>query len=355
MYGGDLSRKRVMSAGLKPVLKRPWQHHVIIVCYIAAPFVNIALLRAFLNASFATIFSNLVAGYGILATIWLFSAPIVGIALYFVKRFAWYLFLCHSALILLDFIVKWATRPAYYLRTVPGLHNIILLGGNLALIVVVAYILQRDFRAPYFQILNRSWRERSRIPIYHKVAIDGQSRVMSDLSTGGCFVLEPDSERTPGVIVELSFTGHTLSIECMGEVMRVTGDGLGIRFVRLPAAKRRDIRWMLKNRFSLRQKVDIPCTWVFQGEESQSRMLDVSRAGCYVQAQLAGVKVGSEAALKVTLSRAGPLYSLSGRVAWMNQGGAYERPAGFGFRFDSRQPRFMKKATACYGLGMLVR
>ena len=344
-----------MSAGLKPLFKRPWSHHVIIVCYIAAPLVNIALLKVFLNVSFATVFSNLVAGYGILATIWLFSAPIVGIALYFVKRFSWYLFLCHSGLILLDFVVKWATRPGYYLRTVPGLHNIILLGGNLALVVVVAYILQRDFRAPYFQVLNRSWRERSRIPIHHTVTIDGQSRVMSDLSTGGCFVLEPDSGPRPGVILTLSFASYTLSVECMGEVMRVTGDGLGIRFVRLPAAKRRDVRRLLKNKFSLRQKVDIPCAFVFHGEEFDSRVVDVSRAGCYLQGQFAGLEVGSEAALKVALSGTGPHYSLSGRVAWINPGGAYGRPAGFGFRFDIRQTGFMKKATARYGLGMLVR
>jgi len=344
-----------VSAGLRPVLKRPWQHHVIIVCYIAAPFVNIALLKLFLNASFITIFSNLSAGYGILATIWLFTAPIVGIALYFVTRLAWYLFLAHSSLIVLDFIVKWATRPSYYLHTVPGFHNVILLAGNLALIVIVAYIIQRDFRAPYFQVLNRSWRERARISIHHKVTIDGQSRVMSDLSTGGCFVLETGSERAPGVIVKLSFTSHTLSIECAGEVMRVTGDGLGIRFVRLPADKRRDIRRMLKNRFSLRQKVDIPCTWVFKGEESQSRMLDVSRAGCYVQAQFAGLKAGSEGALRVTLSGRSAVYSLPGRVIWTNQSGAHEKPAGFGFRFDRWQASFMKKATARYGLGVLVR
>ena len=110
-----------------------------------------------------------------------------------------------------------------------------------------------------------------------------------------------------------------------------------------------------QNKFSLRQKVDIPCAFVFHGEEFDSRVVDVSRAGCYLQGQFAGLEVGSEAALKVALSGTGPHYSLSGRVAWINPGGAYGRPAGFGFRFDIRQTGFMKKATARYGLGMLVR
>ena len=56
----------------------------------------------------------------------------------------------------------------------------------------------------------------------------------------------------------------------------MTGAGLGIRFMRLPAAKKRDIRRLLKNRFALRQKVDIPCTWVFRDEESGSKMVDLS-------------------------------------------------------------------------------
>ena len=189
-----------MTKALKPVLKRPWQHHVIILCYVAAPFVNIILVKVFLHVSFRAIFVHLAAGYGVLATLWLVTAPLVGIALYFVNRFAWYLFLGHSSLILLDYIAKWATRPMFYLHTVPGLQNIILLTGNLLLIIGVAYLIQRDFRAPYFQILNRTWRERNRVPIYHTVIIDEEPRIMSDLSDGGCFVLDPTASRAPGGI-----------------------------------------------------------------------------------------------------------------------------------------------------------
>ena len=53
-----------MTKALKPVLKRPWQHHVIILCYVAAPFVNIILVKVFLHVSFRAIFVHLTAGYG---------------------------------------------------------------------------------------------------------------------------------------------------------------------------------------------------------------------------------------------------------------------------------------------------
>jgi Tfp pilus assembly protein PilZ len=340
---------------LKPVLKRPWLHHVIIICYIGAPFANILLLKVFLHVPFKTIFSNLEAGYGVLATVWLLTAPIVGVSLYFVKRFSWYVFLGHSSIILADFVVKWATRPAYYLRTIPGLHNIVLLAGNIALVAIVSYIIQHDFRAPYFQVLNRNWRERSRIPVYHTVTIDGERRTMNDLSTGGCFVLEPGFKHSLGAKVSLSFQSNTLNIECMGEIMRVTDTGLGIRFIRLPSIKKRDIHRMLKNRFTLRQKVDIPCTWIFEEKEIEARMLDLNSGGCYVQAQIDGLRAGSTGRLKVLFQSDRRSFSLPGQVVWINPSGAHEKPVGFGYRFDRRQARFMRDATIQYGLGILVR
>ena len=47
--------------------------------------------------------------------------------------------------------------------------TILILAGNLALVGLVGYIIQKDFRSPYLQVLNRSWRERKRIPIYHTI------------------------------------------------------------------------------------------------------------------------------------------------------------------------------------------
>ncbi|HET6487336.1 MAG TPA: PilZ domain-containing protein [Spirochaetia bacterium] len=344
-----------MRARAKPVLKRPWLHHVIIICYIVAPLVNILGVKLFVGAPFGVIFARLFEGYGVLATIWLITAPIVGVSLYFVQRFSWYVFLGHSAIILADFVYKWTAHPAFYLRTVPGVHNILLLAGNIALVAGVGYVIQKDFRAPYFQVLNRTWRERVRIPIYHPVTIDGTERIMSDLSDGGCFVTWDCPECAAGHRVALSFRSQSLNIECQGEIMRITRKGIGIRFIRLPLEKKRDIRRLIRNRYSLRHKVDIPCVSRFGDEETAARMLDVSPTGCYVQAQYAGLHAGSEGVLHVAIGEARPAVNLPGNVVWINQGDVGSRPAGFGFHFGRRQASFVKEAAERFGMGILVR
>ena len=42
--------------------------------------------------------------------------------------------------------------------------------------------------------------------------------------------------------------------------------GYGIRFMSLAAVERRDIRRMLKTRFTLRYKIELPDGWIFDGK-----------------------------------------------------------------------------------------
>lgn len=66
------------------VFARPWWHHLLIMTYVAAPFANILLVRLFLDVPLSVILRRLGAGFGIPATIWLFTAPLVGVSLYLV-------------------------------------------------------------------------------------------------------------------------------------------------------------------------------------------------------------------------------------------------------------------------------
>ncbi|MCX7030184.1 MAG: PilZ domain-containing protein [Spirochaetes bacterium] len=340
---------------IKPAFKRPLLHHLFIILYIAAPFANILLLRVFVGVPLARIFSRIVAGYGILATIWLFTSPVIGVALYFANRVSWYLFLGHSSLILLDFIIKWASRPVYYAKTVPGAMNILITAGNLALIILIGFIIQRNFRAPYFQVLNRSWRERKRIPIHHTVLLDGQSLVADDLSALGCFVHDPGTNRTVGSRVEIRFLSDSLTIECPGEIMRTTGTGLGIRFIGLPRAQKRDIDRMLRKRFSLRQKVDLACTCTFEQAERPAIMLNLSNGGCYLQSKVEGLREEAPCTISLPLQGDGKSYQLPGKIVWINRAGQDEKPVGFGCEFDKKQPAMMRYITLHYGQGMLIR
>ncbi len=344
-----------MVRSIRPAFRRPLLHHLIIILYLAAPFANIILLKVFLGLPLAKIFPRIIAGYGVLATIWLCSSPIVGIALYFANRFSWYLFLGHSSLILLDFIIKWASRPAYFARTVPGAMNIIIVTGNLALVVVIGFIIQRNFRAPYFQVLNRSWRERKRIPIHHTVLLDGQPLVADDLSALGCFISEPGTSRTVGSRVEIRFMSDSLTVECPGEIMRTTDTGLGIRFIGLPRAKKRDIDRMLRKRFSLRQMVDLACTCTFEQGEWAAIMLNLSQGGCYIQSKVEGLREEEHGTIILPMQGDGKSYHLAGRIAWINREGQDEKPVGFGCEFDRKQPAMMRYTTLHHGQGVLIR
>ena len=233
--------------------------------------------------------------------------------------------------------------------------NILITAGNLALIVLIGFIIQRNFRAPYFQVLNRSWREKKRIPIHHNVLVDGQSLVADDLSSLGCFVRDPGSSRKVGDRVDIKFLSDSLTIECPGEIMRTTQTGLGIRFVGLPRAQKRDIDRMLRKRFSLRQKVELACTCAFERNELSATMLNLSRGGCYLGTTVDGVREETRCTILLPLQGDGKSYRLPGRIVWVNRAGQHEKPVGFGCEFDKKQKAMMRYITLHYGQGMLIR
>ena len=272
------------------VFARPWWHHLLIMTYVAAPFANILLVRLFLDVPLSVILRRLGAGFGIPATIWLFTAPLVGVSLYLVRRLSWYVFLAHGSLILVDFLVKWASRPMHYLQTVPSALQVLILAGNLALVVLIGCVVRKDFRSPYLDVLRRRWREREHVPIQHTVLLDGVPRTMSDLTTGGCFIVEEGMSRTTGSRVHVSFSSDTLRIECTGEIVRRTAEGYGIVFVDLAPAGKIAIARLLKNRFSSRLKVDLPCSLVFADTARNATILDLSPGGCYVRAETTDVR-----------------------------------------------------------------
>lgn len=60
--------------------------------------------------------------------------------------------------------------------------------GNTALVAIIAYVLQRDFRSPYLQVLSRAFREHTRVAIRHELTVAGHVVVTTDFSADGCFV-----------------------------------------------------------------------------------------------------------------------------------------------------------------------
>ncbi len=333
-------------------IKRPRLHHAIIVGYVLAPVVNIALLLLFTRLPLALVLRRLFAGYGVLAGIWLLTAPLAGISLYFVHRASWYVFLAHSSLILLDFAWKWIARPGYYLATIPRLNNALILLGNLGLVAAIGYLIRRDFRAPYFQALRRHWRESVRIPMRHEVFFGGATRQTDDLSTGGCFIVGSDRRDQIGLTLPLSFRLGRLEVECRGEIMRVIEAGCGVRFVTLPWGTARMLRQALRNRFALRYRIDLPAAWQAGVSPQSCSLVNISSRGCYLRTDGPPPAEGTRGTL--SLGKGAPSRTLAATVVWANDKGEHGKPPGCGLRFTLRH-RLLVKALLGAGPFVLTR
>ena len=332
---------------VKTIIKRPLIHHVIIWGYIVAPVANILLVSAFLQVPPVIVIERMFQGYGILGSLWLLTAPFVGIALYFIHRAVWYFFLAHSALVLADFLIKWVARPLVFLEGIPPLNHLLIVLGNLALVALIAYIIQRDFRSPYFQVLQRSFREHKRVPIRHRITLNGIQSQIDDLSITGCFVSGPVHGPSGQVVlrvgehVEISFKSETLTLAARGEVMRETPAGWGLRFLSLSRKERKDVACMLRNRYALRYKVDLPAQWRLDRVVHAARVFDISATGCFLVTEAPPLDPGTKA--EVSVDVAGTDVAAKGHVVWVNRAtGEHAKPQGFGFRFAGRQRRLIQ-------------
>ena len=321
------------------IIKRPLIHYVISLGYILAPIVNILLLIFVARIGPGDILDRLFNGYGTLAGIWLITAPIVGIGLYFVHKISWYIFLGHSSLILIDYILKWIRIPVYYWLSIKGFHQILLFTGNLALVIVIGFIIQKDFRAPYFQVLPRGWRTSRRVPIRHYIQLNGKRSAITDLSISGCYVAEPGMELKIGEKVSIDFEADTLRVECRGDVMRKTPGGYGIRFLSLNIRVKGDIRHMIKKRFPFRYQVHIPGTWCAEGRETEGIIEDISNTGSYLKAKLEGIAEGQEG--KLVFSFHHRMRHIPGTVIWLNRKELHEKPVGFGMHFVRNEKKIV--------------
>jgi hypothetical protein len=325
---------------VKIIIKRPTIHYIISLGYILAPIVNILLLLIIIKLPLNMVLRHLFRGYGYLAAIWLLTAPIVGIGLYFVHKVSWYLFLAHSGLILLDYILKWTRLPRHYWISIPEVHQILIFVGNMALIVAIGYIIQKDFRSPYFQVLPRSWRRSRRVPIRHRIILNGETRPVSDVSTTGCFVSESDFGLEIGEKVSISFKADALTIDCRGEVMRIIPDGYGLRFMGLSFVQKQDIRRMLASRYAFRYEVNVACTWVSNSHSAKGTIQDISTSGCFVQGEVTEVVKNQRGTLR--LASGSIRRNVRGTIVWVKSS-SDEKQAGCAVQFSNNQRRMVNR------------
>jgi hypothetical protein len=226
-------------------LKRPLPHHLIIVSYIATPLVNLLLVSLSLGIPLGAAAGRVLAGYGPLVAGWMVTAPIAGACLYLLNRASWYIFLAHAGIILAASVVTLGLRWLGDVSAIPRLSQTLFLLGNVARIAFVAYVLQRDFRAPYLHILKHSFRGERRFLVRVPIGIDGETWWTDELSVGGCFLEQRTPSRSVGERVQVFLECGAADVQAEAEVMRSVPGGLGVRFMGLTREDRRALRRML--------------------------------------------------------------------------------------------------------------
>jgi hypothetical protein len=325
---------------LKVIVKRPVSHYLIILAYILALPVNFLTIKVIGNVPYDLILRNFFNGFGLFAGLWLITAPLVGIGFYFVNKTTWYIFLVHSSLILIDFLYKWFSKPVYYMKTVSGSHNALMFAGNIVLIIVVGYIIQKNFRAPYFQALQRHWRESVRIPIHHVITIDGMEMKIDDLSAGGCFVLKTETGLAINKEHDIFFQSDRLHIECIGVIMRQTDEGYGIMFKNLIPSQSKDIKSFLTKRFSLRQQIELKAHWIGDGISRNVTILEISKSGCFLASELMNIEEDNSGILSLFVL--GKEHHIHAKISWINHKGEHKKPDGFGVSFMISHKHILK-------------
>ncbi len=334
-------------ARLKIIVNRPTSHYLIIAAYVLAPLGNILMIRLLGQVPFQLIFRNFFNGFGLFAGIWLITAPLVGLGFYFVNKTSWYVFLGHSSLILVDYLFKWFSRPVYYIKTVTLSYNALLFAGNIILILITGYIIQRNFRTPYFQAFRRHWRETARIPIHHVILVNGMEMKIDDLSTGGCFVLKDDTGLALDKEHDIFFKSDRLKIQCKGLIMRQTETGYGIMFKNLGSDEIKDIHHFLRKRFSLRQEIELKAQWIDSGISRDVTIREISKGGCFLESELKDIEERDSGLISLSIS--GKEHNIHAKTTWINHKGEHDKPNGFGVSFRIHQAALLRDILQEHG------
>ena len=226
-------------------MKRPLPHHVIIATYIATPVIDLAVMSLALAIPLGAAAGRLMSGYGPLVAAWMVTAPAAGACLYLLNRASWYVFLAHAGIMVAASAVTFGVRGLGDISSIPRLSHDVFLAGNVIRLAFVGYVLQKDFRAPYFHILHRSFRGARRVAVQVPVILGGEACLTEDVSVAGCFVAGPRSKRSVGERVAVQLDCGGTEVRCAGQVMRSLPSGLGVRFLGLSRHQRRALRLLL--------------------------------------------------------------------------------------------------------------
>jgi hypothetical protein len=226
--------------------KRPLSIVLISIFYFIEPIGNLAQ-AAFINKmpllGRDSILSHLLWSDWIILGLF----PVVGVGIYMVKKWGWYLFLGFSALLIFyNIYVYKFLNPNYPLALVV-----------LFIVIITAisfFFMRKNVYAPYFNPRLRWWEvaERYKVPLTTVlVTKNGAASCKTvDISKTGCFVnYEGDIPIGSSLMIEFQCGG--IEISCLGELVNRRSNaneiyrGYGIRFQAMPAEMKEKLKHLL--------------------------------------------------------------------------------------------------------------
>lgn len=149
---------------------------------------------------------------------------LIGTGLLLVRRWAWWMLLAYSFVLLVTNVFFIASEPEAIYNWSALIQTALVCGFML-------FFLRRDISAPYMKMYPRGWRYQLRSSIHIPVSIDNQTFQTRDISSAGLYALWTNCPHTPGdsVKVEFELEDQTFSFEG-GVATIVAGHGAGIAF-----------------------------------------------------------------------------------------------------------------------------
>ena len=303
----------------KTVFKKPPPLVVIGAIYLLLPAFNVlSLMARFRVGLVAALLHFPLAGHALML-----AAPVVAVGLFRVRRWAYFLFLGHAAVLLcynLYFVLKYS-HSYYWL-------SLFQTGCGIA---VIGYFLRREVSAPYLSLVPRGWRHHLRQKVVCGAEVDGKRHLTNDLSETGCFLVETGDALRLGQRLRLALeTGAEARLHLSGRVIRLGPEGCGVRF-NTRRKERRAIRQFLSTHYPLRFRVELPVAVSPSGHPLVASTFNISRRGLYLAVSgINGTPLGVHDPLDLTVTVEGKLFTMHGTIAWVNLDGNFGKPAGIG-------------------------
>jgi len=300
---------------------------IIIAGYFIAPIIDLLLIKFFKVRNLGNLPPSFITFTTWIGSPILMVMPVVAIGLYFVNKISWYTFLIHSTLLL--------GYTVYRSIIFPEPFTYLFASTSILIILIIGILIRRDFRSPYFQILQRSWREKKRVPINHLILLNENYARITDLSESGCFVAEPSLGLKLGEYVTIDFKSDNLLIHCEAVVMRKTEGGFGIKFISLSPIEKKDIKRLIKTRYSLRYLTELDCKFQSNSNKNEGKILNISNTGCFIEFDTVNLKPALEINEKINIKFQLNKHSFNqkSKIVWINSKEEYNKPIGFGIKF----------------------